>query len=225
MPPGETKLVITAFDGALRVYAVNDHQRAFHFDITFQLDHPHLATLATAEKPPLHFHPYQEEYIEVLEGRLGVEVEGDVLTRTPFDGELLVRPWQNHRLYPLMDPGAKTTRFLLSGEETSNAFKLDTMFFQNWYGYQDEVLRKGIKFNIIQVMNMFDAGGSYISGPAWVPFGKRLAQLTGIIIGRWLGGLLGYQPFYPRWTKDWQMACKKMETSPFLRRFSVKTES
>lgn len=30
------------------------------------------------------------------------------------------------------------TRFLLWGEKTGEAYRLDTVFFENWYGYQDE---------------------------------------------------------------------------------------
>ncbi len=136
------------------MYIVDRPDRAFYFDVIFQLDNPYLVTLASGEKPPLHFHPHQEEYIEVLEGQLGVEVEGKEYKLTPSDGELLVRPWQNHRLYPLVDPGSKTTRFLLSGEKTSTAFRLDTVFFQNWYRYQEEVVLTGGKLDLIQVMNV-----------------------------------------------------------------------
>jgi hypothetical protein len=66
---------------------------------------------------------------------------------------------------------------------------------------------------------MFDAGGSYMSLPTWLPFSRRLAQFTGIIIGRWIGGLLGYRPFYRKWTSEseWALACDKMDTSIFLR--------
>ena len=67
---------------------------------------------------------------------------------------------------------------------------------------------------------MFDAGGSYLSFPSWLPFSKRLAQLTGIVVGRCIGGFLGYQPFHWKWTTDWEMACQKMETSIFLKRFA-----
>jgi hypothetical protein len=132
--------------------------RAFYFDVTFILDHPHLVKLASAEKPPLHFHPYQEEYIKVTEGRLGVEVQGKEYILTPEDGEFTIRAWTNHRLYPLMPaPGSgelQTARFLLSGESTKDMFKLDTMFFQNWYGYQDAVVIGGQKMDLIQVMNV-----------------------------------------------------------------------
>ncbi|OTA81552.1 hypothetical protein M434DRAFT_17355 [Hypoxylon sp. CO27-5] len=225
------KPVINAFDGAIIVWEVANSQRSFCFDVTFRLEHPQLIRLG-AEKPPLHFHPYQEEYVEVLDGRLVLEVEGIESVLTKNDGEVCIHPWASHRLYPpsleldniggLPDaPSTRgVTRFLLSGQRTSEAFRLDTVFFQNWYGYQDEIFSQGGKFDIIQVMNMFDAGGSYASLPEWFPFGKRIAQCAGIVIGRWLGGLLGYQPFHRRWTRDWQLACQKMETSFFLRRFA-----
>lgn len=67
---------------------------------------------------------------------------------------------------------------------------------------------------------MFDAGGSYLTFPTWIPFSRRLAQLVGIVIGRWLGGLLGYQPFHRKWTDDWPQAAEKMRASIFLRRFA-----
>lgn len=66
---------------------------------------------------------------------------------------------------------------------------------------------------------MFDAGGSYLSFPPWVPFGRHLSVVTGVVVGRWLGGLFGYQPFYREWTTDWGTACDKMEKSIFQRRF------
>ncbi|MDI1493403.1 MAG: hypothetical protein OHK93_005192 [Ramalina farinacea] len=132
---------------------------AFAFEVTFDLTHPHLIALA-AQKPPRHFHPYQEEYIQVLEGRLGVNVEGfgerDIGVE---DGEVVVKPWKYHLLYPVLDDGRpngegrmKTCRFLLSAEDTGEALKLDTVFFQNWYGYQDDIVVRGAKMDLIQVM-------------------------------------------------------------------------
>ena len=69
-------------------------------------------------------------------------------------------------------------------------------------------------------MQMFDAGGSYLSPPWWVPFGRGLSRILGIVIGRWVGALLGYQPFYSKWTSDWDLACEKMEASYLQKRFS-----
>jgi hypothetical protein len=45
------------------------------------------------------------------------------------------------------------------------------------------------------------------------------------VVGRWLGGMLGYQPFYRKWTTDWELACQKMETSLFQKRFADKTKT
>ncbi len=91
--------------------------------------------------------------MKVLEGRLCVEVKGRERVLGPEDGEICVRPWTNHRLYPPSNDGATTTtRFLLYGEETRGVFRLDTVFFQNWEGYQDQVLMRGKRMDLLQVM-------------------------------------------------------------------------
>jgi hypothetical protein len=68
---------------------------------------------------------------------------------------------------------------------------------------------------------MFDAGGSYLSLPTWIPFSRTLARALGIVMGRWVGSLLGYQPYYRRWSTDWGLACERMRSSIFQRRFAV----
>lgn len=156
-----------SFEGGI-VTRIIDHprdtSRVFAYEVTFYLRHPRVLAVA-AQKPPLHFHPYQEEYIEVLEGRLAVEIEGVEHILAPSDGELEVRPWCNHRLYsPVtkqgedegMDDGwdGEKTVFLLSGEDTDEMFRLDTVFFENWYAYQDLVVVKGEKIDLIQVMSV-----------------------------------------------------------------------
>ncbi|EXV01933.1 hypothetical protein X797_004766 [Metarhizium robertsii] len=235
MSSSDADLVMNAFGGAIKVLRVDEPNRAFYYDVTFFLDHPYLAKVTSRGKPPMHFHPFQEEYIQVVEGTLGVEVETTEYRLTAKDGEFSIDPWANHRLYPIMDNalgsgagdtvGAKTTRFLLSGEKSRQAFQLDDVFFQNWYGYQDEVVMNGGKFDVIQIMNMFDAGGSYLTFPTWIPFSRRFAQVTGIIVGRWIGGLLGYQPFHRKWTSNWPLAVRKMGTTLFFCRFFSQTET
>lgn len=152
-----------SFDGAITVHRVRDTTRAFYYDVSFDLKHPHLIKLASVERPPMHFHPYQEEYIKVLSGTLGVEIERTEYKLRSQDGELRVPPWANHRLYPVLNTADqsglqdRTTRFLLSAEKSDVAFQLDDIFFQNWYGYQDEVVMSGGKFDIIQIMNVSPA--------------------------------------------------------------------
>ncbi|OTB02611.1 hypothetical protein M426DRAFT_322533 [Hypoxylon sp. CI-4A] len=223
--------VITAFEGGIttRVITHPSHpDRVFAYEVTFLLQHPRVVAIA-ALKPPLHFHPHQEEYLQVLEGRIALETEGEERVLGPQDGEVAVRPWTSHRLYSPVIPDSeddlKVTRFLLSAESTPELFRLDTVFFENWYAYQDQIVVKGKSIDLIQVMSMFDAGGSYLSFPRWVPFSKTLARALGVVVGRWLGGILGYQPFYRKWTTDWQSACRKMERSIFQSRFANRSKT
>jgi hypothetical protein len=56
--------------------------------------------------------------------------------------------------------------------------------------------------------------------PRWVPFRRTVSVAAGIVLGRWIGGLLGYQPFLPEWTSDWQLACERMNKVWSQRRFA-----
>ena len=38
------------------------------------------------------------------------------------------------------------------------------------------------------------------------------------MVGRWIGGLLGYQPFYREYTTDWELAVAKMQNTWFYRK-------
>lgn len=127
--------------------------------MTFLLSHPFLADLSAAgQKPPLHFHPYQTEYVQVVSGRLILEVEGHERTITAGDGQVAVMRWANHRLShpaPIDGPDGDRTVFILSAENTAESFRLDTMFFENWYGYQHELkARHSGAMDIIQVMSV-----------------------------------------------------------------------
>jgi len=67
---------------------------------------------------------------------------------------------------------------------------------------------------------MFDAGGSCLALPKFVPFSMTLSKAMTVVIGRWLGGILGYQPYYKEWTTEWETAKKRMSTSIFQKRFA-----
>lgn len=98
--------------------------------------------------------------MQVLEGRLCVDVDGQPRVLTKEDGEICVLPWVHHRLYPpQLDSsldGAETQRtvFLLSGSEADQLFKLDLIFFENWYAYQDEIVVGGNRPNVFQVLSV-----------------------------------------------------------------------
>lgn len=137
--------------------------RAFEFEVTFELGHGRLKALQD-QKPPLHFHPYQQEYIEVLEGFICLEIEGQEELLDEASGELCIQPWTNHRLYPPtreMISGnnpftAQKTVFLLSGSETDHPLKLDLSFFQNWYAYQDQIVIHRAQPSYLQLLSVSD---------------------------------------------------------------------
>lgn len=108
-------------------------------------------------KPPGHFH-FQEEYIQVTEGTLAVEVEGKEVGLTAADGVFTVRPYVNHRLYPALlssQNGGHITRFLLSGQKmAAQPYNMDVVFFENWYKYQDHVVVDGAPISLIQVLSV-----------------------------------------------------------------------
>lgn len=128
---------------------------AFLFRVTFHLHHPRLQAIqASGQKPPLHWHPYQTEFFEVLAGSLTVEIEGEDIELTPASAKLGVRPGLNHRLYPTPNSAGTELVVLLSATDAGIPFQLDLAFFENWYAYQDEILVHGGAVDIIQVMNV-----------------------------------------------------------------------
>ncbi|KAI1328425.1 hypothetical protein F5Y16DRAFT_369016 [Xylariaceae sp. FL0255] len=227
---GPADPVVEVLGGAVSARLLRHPNRAFAFEVTMDL-------VRGAEffklKPPTHFH-VQEEYIEATQGRVGLELEGREITLTPGpDARFNIPPYSHHRSYPLsierQEHEETIVKFLLSGgspldEPTST--KLHPIFFENWYKYQDTIVVQGARVDLIQVFCMFDAGGTYLSFPWWVPFGRTISIVLGTVVGRWIGsGLLGYQPFYRQWTSDWNLACQIMETSIFQRRFADRSKA
>ncbi|KAI5791977.1 hypothetical protein EDC01DRAFT_616084 [Geopyxis carbonaria] len=225
MAPCKPKSVIAGqnpvlvFDGAVSVKILpTPPGRCVLLEATFYPQHPLLKKHAS-KKPPLHFHPYQREFISVLKGHLTIEVRGlPDFHLDPTTSELPILPSYHHRLFP--DPSFSDQEevvMLLSAtlEDPPLTRSLDLVFFQNWYGYQNDALVHGVPIDFVQVLQMFDAGDSYLSLPPWVPFGRTVSVLLGVLVGRWLGGILGYRPFHKEWTTEWDLAKEKMRNTPF----------
>ncbi|OCL14902.1 hypothetical protein AOQ84DRAFT_370878 [Glonium stellatum] len=191
--------IVLAFKGAIQAKTVPHATRTFMVEVTFDTHHLRLAEIMQFldKKPPAHFHPYQTKFFQVLEGNITIKIDGKARVITPSDGEVHVNPWVHHRSYSAPVTQQNITKFLINGSDTLESNLLDTVFIQNWYGYQDQVVLYGGKVDPIQVLSMFDASGSCLSLPWYVPFNRTISRvLLGVIIGRWLGGLLEYQPFH-----------------------------
>jgi len=215
---------VNKFEGA---FIVTKHTppegRNIHFHVQIDPNHSRLLELQrSGKKPPTHFHPRQWEYFKVERGALTVEINGVPHEFTKADGEYALKPGPHHCLYATPgQPDGAVTEFWLGATPSGVASELDQAFFENWYGYQEDILLRGVKPDPIQVLSMFDAGDSYLSPPAWVPFRHTIGWLAGVVVGRYIGGLLGYAPFYPEWTTDWPAACSKMGGHWTQRKFAV----
>jgi hypothetical protein len=97
---------------------------------------------------------------------------------------------------------------------------LDYTFYENYYRYMDQMVTEGQPIEMIQILCMFDAGGSCMALPWYIPFNMTISRLMGVVLGRWVGSLLGYQPYYKEWTTDWELARKRMQASHVQRRFA-----
>jgi hypothetical protein len=161
------------------------------------------------------------EYFQVLEGSLYVDVGDERELLTPSSDELPVESWVRNRVIPgPLSADQKKTIFLLSGPAAQGTRMLDYIFYENYYRYMDAMVSEGQAIELIQILCMFDAGGSCIALPWYVPFGMTVSRIMGVVFGRWLGGFLGYQPYYKEWTTDWETARERMRSSFFQRKFA-----
>lgn len=94
----------------------------------------------------------------MLEGEMALELEGKEMVLTPEHGEFCVKRWTNHRIYPpassRTESGPKKAVCLASGEQSALNFQLDFLFFENWYAYQDLLVVKGQKPDLVQIMSV-----------------------------------------------------------------------
>ncbi|KAL5363696.1 hypothetical protein BJX96DRAFT_187189 [Aspergillus floccosus] len=167
--------------------------------------------------PPMHFHQWQTEYFKVEEGICVVEVNGKQTMLTPDDEEISCKAGNIHRFFIHPDSRERMT-VILSASDSGVDYQLDRVFFENWYGYWHDALLYQGGLDFIQTLCIHDAGDHYTPGPAWLPFRRLIGYWMCVVIGRWIGGLLGYKPFFREYTTDWDFAVAKMKANPWTRR-------
>lgn len=190
--------------------------------------------------PPPHFHLHQTERFKVVKGRVGIEVNETVKVLRPKDGVAICPAGNIHRFIIDVDPehdqdGSDDEEeddgeivFMVNATDSGKDFVLDRIFLENWYGVRVDSFKYGTKIDFIQQCATFDGGDHYLPFPAtlpkWIPMSWSVAIRTflgfwvTVIIGRYIGGLLGYQPFYREYTTDWELAVAKMQGTWFYRR-------
>ncbi|KAJ4993961.1 hypothetical protein SVAN01_00438 [Stagonosporopsis vannaccii] len=166
--------------------------------------------------PPPHFHQFQTEYFRVESGIMGISVDGKQKVVTAEDGEVSVKAGSIHNFFIHPSSPEKMTVYL-SASDSGMDYQLDRIFFENWYGYWHDALLHGGGLDWIQFLAIQDGGDAYTPAPAWVPFRRQVGYWTCVVVGRWIGGLLGYKPFFREYTTDWDFAVAKMKGSYFQR--------
>lgn len=174
-----------------------------------------------------------------------MEIDGVVKKLTAEDGETSVKAGHIHAFW-IDDATPDYMTVILSASDSGMDYQLDRVFFENWYGYwTDALLHDGgldwiqtlcvgpsvgtkdirtldslyfIIQNLTCCLQTHDAGDHYTPAPAWMPFRRFFGYWTCVIVGRWIGGLLGYKPFFKEYTTDWDYAVAKMNGQPFIRR-------
>ncbi len=83
---------------------------------------------------------------------------GNEIILRPEDGEFTFPRGRHHRLYTCPSDGPdgqhEEVRVLLSGEQTESAHKLDFVFFENWYAYQERIVSGGERVDLVQVLSV-----------------------------------------------------------------------
>ena len=109
----------------------------------------------SGKKPPTHFHTSQWEYFKVLHGCLTIEFNGTPRHCTVEDGEVAIRPNTHHVQYGTPGKELQEVTFQISGGNgVEGELTMDLGFFENWYGYQEDVFQRGQKLDVIQVLSV-----------------------------------------------------------------------
>jgi quercetin dioxygenase-like cupin family protein len=139
----------------------------------------------TPSRPPVHYHPRQEERFEVLHGRLNVLVGGQ--DRTLEEGEvLIVAPGVPHEMWA-EEAGARVNW------QTRPALKTEAFFETVWGLAKDgKVNDKGVPSLLQVALIAREYGDEFrLASPPWVLQRALFGALAPV------GRLLGYRAEYP----------------------------
>ncbi|KAJ6779468.1 hypothetical protein PWT90_00774 [Aphanocladium album] len=228
---------LTQFDGKIATHFLEPPAGTAFQIMQIYKPLPEGDTSGAYRGPPPHFHLHQTERFRVIKGRVGIEVNEKVTILRPSDGVAICPAGNIHRFIvdvprdkncPEDDDDDGELVFMVNATDSGKDFVLDRIFLENWYGVRVDSFKYGTKIDFIQQCATFDGGDHYLPFPAtlpqWVPMTWSVAIRTflgfwiTVIIGRYIGGLMGYQPFYKEYTTDWELAVAKMQGTWFYRR-------
>ena len=79
---------------------------------------------------------------------------------------------------------------------------LSERFFRNIYGYLDDCERNACAPSPVQMLMFLDSAEMSLAlpGPRWVA--NPVSWALGVVVGRWVGGVLGYKASYPEYYEE-----------------------
>jgi mannose-6-phosphate isomerase-like protein (cupin superfamily) len=151
-------LDLSRFDGAISVETLPrppNRQFEFHGFMRPSLG-IYKKLIEGGKKPPTHFHPHQWEFFRVIQGNLTIDLNGHPKHVTSQDGEIVVAPCTHHVIYGTPGTEDNEVEFVVSASDARGAegVVLDQAFFENWYGYQEDIFQRGVKLDLIQVLSV-----------------------------------------------------------------------
>ena len=106
------------------------------------------------KKPPTQSQSYQSEYFRILKGNLTIDHSGVPKHVIKEDGEIAARAYTHHAIYGTLGTELNDVEVVVSASNAKQGSDsiLDQAFFENWYGYQEDVFQRGKKLDTIQVL-------------------------------------------------------------------------
>lgn len=145
--------------------------------------------------PPPHIHLYQAEYFKVVEGTLGVEINGKDHFFTPESDEAIVPKMSRHRFWPEKG-GAETGNMRVRIRVDAYPGGFDERFIRNAFCYAADCEKQGMQVSLLQMILFLYAHDMVVAMPFPVPILRFIHWVLGYGVAYWI---FGYRSSYPEY--------------------------
>ncbi|MCJ1369801.1 hypothetical protein MMC20_001013 [Loxospora ochrophaea] len=153
--------------------------------------------------PPMHWHWYQDEFFTIKRGAFIFTLEGKDIHRHANDGLGAIKIPKGFRHTFRVDQDCQEDRCEIefTADDVGKGGLSETIF-RNIYGYLDDCEKNKCAPSPVQMLLLFDSAEMSLAlpGPRWIA--NPVSWLLGIVVGRWLGRVLGYKVSYPEYSEE-----------------------
>ncbi|KAH8924714.1 hypothetical protein BT69DRAFT_55366 [Atractiella rhizophila] len=141
--------------------------------------------------PPYHLHKFQHETFRIVRGTAGFKLNGQKMTKTEQDGEIVIPAMARHTFWNDSPEEDMVVDIWVDPEE--NGF--DERFLRNLYSYFQDCEQSIVQPSLFQVLLFLHSADVLLADPPlWIAKGMNV--VVGVLIGEWL---LGYRRTYPEY--------------------------